>query len=580
MKTKLFVILFVFATAQLSWAQTSLAPSKEWMKDMKEVVLASNQWKSVAEVVPGGINSAMVNDRMWEDIVFAYPTHTKLVSDLRGDYTLQCGKGTHILKDTVLQVWVSDLSVPFYIPLGVDVDDPKFLLPLYEAGTMCIVKSYAPSGQGQDMLADAKKSLDETSDRADKIANVEWVEKDKSFVVMMNGKEYLYQKNSEGQWESEDPDAPKAIKAGDRKKDPTFIFSKNADGEWAPVTSNKRNGYKFGMGDYAGYSQNYYRHARNGAPLGSAGWFGGTPVGYGFGAPMMGGVWGMGGGYSTGWGFSMGWGVNSGWNIGFGGGGCWRGTMYPFMYSPMANGVYRGSSWGYYGGGYDGGVCQSSMMTNQNFALAKSVGPQAQGQGKSSVPEFKNLTPTRTTAPVAKTPTKANASQQQSFTVLTATKQKPVVAERNREIRSGETTLNSTRRGDVGGTRQSSGEVARNNPPAQGGATRQAPMPSTPRGGGVMRDQGRRATPANPPSREGAVRTPAPSRPQVNPPRGRQRVESASTQSGGGMRQAPMSTPRGGGMRQAAPPQMRGGAPPMRGGGMRSAPMQRQGGRR
>ncbi|MDQ5901439.1 MAG: hypothetical protein QG580_154 [Patescibacteria group bacterium] len=320
--------------AQLSWAQTS-APSKEWLKTAKEVVTTSNAWKSI-NVVSGGISPEMLNDRMWEDVLFAYPSHVQLVA-LRGDYTLVDKKNVFQFRDTTLNVWVTDLSVPFYIPPGVDVDDPKFLLPIYD-GQQRIIKSYAPSGQGQEVLAEAKKS--ESGDVA-KVANVEWVEEDKAF--FHEGR--LYQKVGD-EWKTSDPDAPRAIKAGDRKSDPTFIFSKNAEGEWDPTASNKRNGYKFGMGDYAGYRNNYYRHARNGAPLGG-GWYGG-PGGAWAPAPMLGGGWNNGWGNSwIGGGLSFGFGWNSGFGCApFGGGGIvydpyhwsyWGATpttrFYPILYS-------------------------------------------------------------------------------------------------------------------------------------------------------------------------------------------------------------------------------------------------------
>lgn len=312
---KYLVILFVCAMAQPLLAQKS-APSKDWADRMKEVVLASSGWEATNSVVPGGISPEMLNDEMWEDVLFGYPSHVKPVN-LEGDFILLDGANEYRLIDTTLSVWVSDLSVPFYIPpsLGVDVDDPKFLVPLYEGSTSRIIKVYTPSGQMPDVLAEAKKGFSETSDDATKVANIEWVEEGKSFFH----EDRFYQKNGD-KWETEDPDAPKAIKAGDRKKDPTFIFSKNAEGEWEPTASNKRNGYKFGMGDYAGYSQNYYRHASNGAPLGSAGAYG-YPVMLQpfYSQPMWGGGfgnnWGIGG---FGGGFSVGFGFGGGFGNGFG----------------------------------------------------------------------------------------------------------------------------------------------------------------------------------------------------------------------------------------------------------------------
>lgn len=359
---KYIVILFVFATAQLSWAQTSAAPSKEWLKTAKEVVTTSNAWKHTNAVVPAGISPETLSEAMWADVLFA-PSHIDTIA-VRGDYVVVDGKkSTILLEDTVLQMVVTDLSVQFYIPPGVDEMDPRFLVPLYLAEPgMRIIKSYAPSGQGQDVLAEAKKAP--PADVA-KVANVEWVEEDKSF--FHEGR--LYQKNGD-KWETEDPDAPRAIKAGTRKKDPTFIFSKNAEDVWDPVASNKRNTYKFLGGDHAGFSRNYYRHAFNGSPLGSAGGWGLMPAttgGFWNPAPMWGGgfgnAWGGGwggGGFSIGFGF--GWSFGSGWdcfppppvcnNWWWGG----RHHPYPFMFSPMANG-----GWAYNSGWYGGGGWRSGM---------------------------------------------------------------------------------------------------------------------------------------------------------------------------------------------------------------------------
>jgi hypothetical protein len=305
---KYLVILFVLAMAQPLLAQNS-APSEDWVDRVKEVVLASSGWEATNAVVPEGISAEMLNDEMWEDVLFGYPSHVKLVS-LEGDFILLDGANEYRLIDTTLSVWVTDLSVPFYIPpsLGVDVDDPKFLVPLYEGSTNRIVKLYTPSRQMSDVLAEAKKGFSETGDDAAKVANIEWVEEGKSFFH----EDRFYQKNGD-KWETEDPDAPKAIKAGDRKNDPTFIFNKSAEGVWEPTASNKRNGYKFGMGDYAGYNQNYYRHAMNGSPLGSAGAFG-YPAGV-YQHPMMGG-WNNGLGMNRGFGF--GGGISFGFGVGFG----------------------------------------------------------------------------------------------------------------------------------------------------------------------------------------------------------------------------------------------------------------------
>lgn len=390
---KYLVILFVFTMAQLSWAQTS-APSKEWLKTAKEVVTTSNAWKSVNDVVSGGISPEMLNDRMWEDMLFAYPSHVQLVA-LRGDYTLvDSKKNVFQFRDTTLNVWVTDLSVPFYIPPGVDVDDPKFLLPIYD-GQQRIIKSYAPSGQGQEVLAEAKKS--ESSDVA-KVANVEWVEEDKAF--FHEGR--LYQKVGD-EWKTSDPDAPRAIKAGDRKSDPTFIFSKNAEGGWEPTASNKRNGYKFGMGDYAGYRNNYYRHARNGAPLGG-GWYGG-PGGAWAPTPMLGGGWNNGWGNSwIGGSLSFGFGWNSGFGCtNFGGGGIvydpyhwpyWGATpttrFYPILYSQPH--IWQTASAGVVNN-YWGGDCKSAEVPadtqSQGYApvasqqqVGRGVEPIAQASGK------------------------------------------------------------------------------------------------------------------------------------------------------------------------------------------------------
>lgn len=79
-----------------------------------------------------------------------------------------------------------------------------------------------------------------------------------------------------------------------------FAFGKDENGRRVPLASGKTNAYKNGMGEFAGYQANYYRHAANGAPLGSAnarggyggnvqlGWLGGQmvscPTGYIMGA--------------------------------------------------------------------------------------------------------------------------------------------------------------------------------------------------------------------------------------------------------------------------------------------------------
>lgn len=383
---KYLVIFFVSILTQSVLAQNSSIPSKEWKETVKEVVLTSGAWKAVNEVVPGGIAKEMVNDKMWEDILFAYPTHAKLIR-LKGDYTLLDGKNTLFLKDTTLQVWASDLSVPFYIPPGVDVSDPKFMVPTFETSQKrMIIKSYTPSGQGQDALADAKKSLDESSADVAKLASVEWVKKDSSFITTMNGKEYLFQLDSVGKWASTDPDAPKVIKAGNRKNDPSFVFDKNGE----LVASNKRNGYKFGMGNYAGYRNNYYRNAFNGRPLGG----GYASAFYPSYAPVYGGGWNnYGGGYYggngfgySGCGFSAGLSINFGWSSG-----CGYANNYYYQPNRWASGgpavwngyelvainsLGSGLGWSYGGGNYGGGYydsgcsgCKSNQVASDNSAV-------------------------------------------------------------------------------------------------------------------------------------------------------------------------------------------------------------------
>ncbi|MEZ4113928.1 MAG: hypothetical protein R3B65_00465 [Candidatus Paceibacterota bacterium] len=373
---KYIVIFFVWMLALPVFAQTS-AHSKEWVKQVKEVVLTSDAWAATNAVVPGGIHQDMVNDKMWEDILFGYPTNVRQ-EWLKGDYIILLdGKNTLILKDTMLNVWVSDISVPFYIPPGVDVSGTDFLVPIYD-GQERIIKSYSPSGEGQDrVLADAKKSLNEFSEDVPKLANVEWVEEGESFIAKMNGKDYFYQLDSaSGKWITEDPDAPIAMKAGDRKKDPTFIFTKDVDGERNPSASNKRNTYKFLGGKHAGYQNNYYRHARNGAPLGSSGWMASPYYGGLYQSPFMGGGWnnyGIGGGF--GGGFSFGFSFGGGYGNGFG---CMPqscfGGCFPNRWSSGGSAVWNGYAlvgidwvgsgvgWTndpYYYGGYGSGGCKS-----------------------------------------------------------------------------------------------------------------------------------------------------------------------------------------------------------------------------
>lgn len=374
---------------------------------MQGVVTTSNAWKAVNGVVPGGIYSDMLNDKMWEDVLFAYPSHIRQ-EWLKGDFILVDGKNTLHLMDTTLNVWLSDLSVPFYIPPGVDVSGTEFLVPIYD-GQGRIIKSYDPSGQGQDALANAKKSLDESSANAAKVANVEWVDESTKDAFFHEG--FFYQKNAEGKWESEDPNAPKAIKVGQKKNSPTFLFDKNGD----LVAADKRNAYKFGMGDYAGYRNNYYRNAFNGSPLG--GGFGMMPAG-GFWnpAPMWGGGfgdnWGMGmGGFGRGFGFSFGFGMGfgGGWNNGFG---CMPPPCFGCFQNRWATGgpaVWNGFGYtpinfggGYYNDpyyGYDGyGGWKSNEVGGEHFEDVASAEfkntPVASNMGRSSQGEkFVDLVP-------------------------------------------------------------------------------------------------------------------------------------------------------------------------------------------
>jgi len=360
---KYIVIFFVSMLALSAVAQT--APSPEWTNKVKEVVLTSNAWKATNAVVPGGISKDMVNDKMWNDILFGYPTHIRL-ANIKGDFTLLDGKNTLILKDTILPVWLTDVSVPFYIPLGVDVTGTQFLVPIYD-GEKRIVKSFVAYGQGQDALADAKKSIDESSSGADKLSNVQWVKEDSSFIAMLNGKEYFYQLDS-GKFVADHPDAPldpKLVKAGDKGKDPTFVF----DGNGNLVASNKRNGYKFGMGDYAGFNNNYYRNAFNGRPLGggyglpvSAGWYQPQPQPFygGYNNFGYGGNYGYGGfgGGCYGGGLSAGINISVGWSSGYGGGygngfGCMGGiyNMDHVVWNRFTNQLMPVSTQG--GGGYN-----------------------------------------------------------------------------------------------------------------------------------------------------------------------------------------------------------------------------------
>jgi hypothetical protein len=563
MKNTLFVIFVLMLALPVS-AQTS-DPSKEWMEQVKEVVTTSNAWAATNAVVPGGISEEMLNDEMWEDVLFGYPTHVDTAS-VHGDFVIVDGKNTYNLPDTTLVVALSDISVPFYIPPGVDVTGTEFLVPIYD-GQGRIIKSYAPSGQGQDDMASAKKSIDESSADALKVANVEWVEEEKSFITTMNGKDYFYQLDSaSGKWVTEDPDAPKAIKAGDRKKDPTFIFDENGD----LVASNKRNGYKFGMGEYAGYQNNYYRHAMNGSPLGSAGAFG-YPAGV-YQHPMMGG-WNNGLGMNRGFGF--GGGISFGFGVGFGNSfGCAPIPM-PVCGALLPASYYGGPNWfnGFNNAPINfGGVVNNYY--NDGCGGCKSANPAAVSADVKSLPM---ANPGGTRSNVAEldfadiAPTKDLRAPSEGARVLNAgRKDAPVTASRNIEHinigpshsgrTAGTTTTakeeegfvaslpsmqmgpsHSTARGNTNGNNPPKDElpgVRGNNKPAggRGGVGTSVEAPPVP----VVRDGGRGSVEAPPARNNGSMRggssRPVSTATPVRGAGGRGSVEAPPARNNGSMR--------------------------------------------
>lgn len=96
-----------------------------------------------------------------------------------------------------------------------------------------------------------------------------------------DGKSVPYYVSAEGHiMRLTDPNTPKQFDVDGVN----VVYAMNENGVWEPTFTDKRNGYKFGVGDFAGYRANYYRDAINGAPLGTGnfragnvqmGWWGG-----------------------------------------------------------------------------------------------------------------------------------------------------------------------------------------------------------------------------------------------------------------------------------------------------------------
>lgn len=318
-------------------------------------------------------------------------------------FSAMIGPGTHtlsevsptgavtevVLQDTILEYAVLDLSTFVRIDSD-DEGDPGFLFPANQVGTNRIFKSYTKTsseGGADGGDAVAKNSTGVSSDEEAKFAEVQWIKEGESFFY--DG--FLYQQNAEGKWESEDPRAPKAIKVGDNKNSPTFLFDKNGE----LVASDKRNAYKFGLGKYAGFEKNYYRHARNGAPLGSAGAYG-YPVSYGGlyqTQPFMG--MGMGQGFGMGNCFGISIGASFGMNMGLYGGGniCNPYITHGYVighpvWDPYTQRIFHAQTGGYAygnGGGFGYGGCKSAVVNTPVVESAEAKVSQVETAGNGRV---------------------------------------------------------------------------------------------------------------------------------------------------------------------------------------------------
>lgn len=81
-----------------------------------------------------------------------------------------------------------------------------------------------------------------------------------------SGKSVPYYVSAEGHiMRLTDPNTPKQFDVDGVN----VVYAINEAGVWAPTFTDKRNGYKYGVGEYAGFRGNYYRDAANGAPLGT-----------------------------------------------------------------------------------------------------------------------------------------------------------------------------------------------------------------------------------------------------------------------------------------------------------------------
>lgn len=319
---KLFVITFLCVLAQLAYAQ-DVEPSKLWLKTAKEVISTSDAFEfTSAHATSGKINPANVDNKLWRDVIFDRPVFSEFRT-LSGNFEIIDLDGNpKTFSDTTLVVSVSDLSVAWPPAASNLVGDERYFVPVYEMGTLNIVKRYtnvqdataaakaAPAPAGQTMGADT--------------ASIRWIEPGQSFIATMDGHDYLYQKK-DSTWVTEDPNAPKVLSMGKTGlfglgREEFVLVTKDSQGVWGPSASNVANAYRKGMGPWAGFSNNYGT-GRNGAPLGSYGY--GLPLAAGYYPnlypPMYGGG-GWGGGWSTGW--NAGFGISFGFGYGLGGGGC------------------------------------------------------------------------------------------------------------------------------------------------------------------------------------------------------------------------------------------------------------------
>lgn len=265
-----------------------------------------------------------------------------------------------------LMVAVADIGKPFGFEKG------KYLVPLYTA-TNQIVSSFMTKEQHDQVLLAEKqaeavlKKAVEDSARAELRNEIEggylamfdslmaekdaeWrrvvngkdsakfhvLEKDKLIVAQVNGQDVVYEKNEKGNWVVKDPNGPVVVTVKKGKKSFDVVYTPDENGVWTPDLAATRNFYKYGIGEFAGYRYNYFRHACNGAPIGSAGQWASVGGGY---AP----VW-NGGGWNNGWnqGYgqfcNLGGGVVLGFSFGFG---SYNQGVYCYNPPPCCGGGYR-----------------------------------------------------------------------------------------------------------------------------------------------------------------------------------------------------------------------------------------------